>query len=286
MAVSLPPMEEFGYFPQRKLKMRVFDLNKMAGETLPYAHIYPIGDSHEGDIYSREDAVQAAVNFIKNDPYGFIILLGDLVDAPNRHSVGNVHHQKKSPQQAKFDMIDRLMPVAHKIIAAVGGNHDQGRPSKEAGGDFAEDIAHELQTWYEPEFAAMRLKVGKYNSGGALQYDVAVTHGTGGGRTIGGKANMIRRMADIVAADLYICGHTHQELTYPQPLFVPVEGREHRGKDGETWINADLVPRKFLIAGPLRDWGGYAARGLMAPNLVGTPWAKLHGRKKWVEVRS
>jgi predicted phosphodiesterase len=282
---ATPQQEEYGYFKQRKLRMRVFNLNELAGATLDWAHLYPLGDSHEEDVYADLEAFDAYCEWIRNDPRGFVIGTGDLIDAVNKHSKGDAEDKTKPTQQAMEDVIDRLRPVAHKILVMVGGNHDRERSKKESNIDIARAIAKALDVYYEPDWTAIRLKVGSYCGHGAVTYDVAVSHGMGAARTPGGRANMIGRMAQQIVADLYVCGHVHNEMTYPAPIYVPVEGKLHK-EDGAVWIHADLVPRRCLIAGTLRAAGGYSMRGLYAPNMVSMPRARLNGSKKWIKIDS
>jgi predicted phosphodiesterase len=281
--MSVELQEEYGYFRQNKLRMRVLDLNSIAGTTLDWAHLYPLGDSHEEDVYADLEALDAYCEYIRNDPRGFVIGTGDLIDAVNKHSKGDAEDKTKPTQKAVEDVIDRLRPIASKILVMVGGNHDRERSKKESNIDLARIIAHSLGVYYEPDFAALRLKVGSYHGHGAVTYDVAVSHGSGGARTAGGKANMIGRMTQMIVADLYVCGHVHNEIAYPAPIYVPLEGRVFQDHEG-TWLHADLVPRLCLVAGALRAAGGYSMRGLYPPNLVKMPRAKLNGVKKWIKL--
>ena len=278
--------KEYGYFRQEKHRMPVFDLNAMTGLILPYIHLYPLCDSHDEDIYADSEALDHYVEWIRRDPYGFAVGAGDLLDAVNKHSKGDMEDRKKPVKQALKDQINRLRPIAHKILIMTGGNHDKDRPKKEIGIDLAEQIADALGVLYEPEWAGVRLKLGAHNNGGAFNYDVMVAHGTGGGRTTGAKANMIERMAQILIADLYVCGHTHQQLTHPKGIYRPKEHKEFKGKDGGSYIMADLVPMQFMMGGTFRRSGGYSARALYPPNLIGQPRARLDGSIKWIKIES
>ena len=52
-------------------------------------------------------------------------------------------------------------------------------------------------------------------------YQITGYHGSGGGRKVGGKANRLQEMAQVVVADLYIMGHTHLPMSMKQQIWIP-----------------------------------------------------------------
>ena len=102
-----------------------------------FDHIYliPIGDFHVGDPSalggSTEEGKYATkkfrsmVQYIKDKPYAYTFLMGDLFDAVTKTSLGSVYEQEYNLKTAKEFLTAELEPIKDKILGAIDGNHEE-----------------------------------------------------------------------------------------------------------------------------------------------------------------
>lgn len=236
---------------------------------IDYAYIVPISDLHIGDPLFNEEKFKSFVNWILNEPNAYVVLIGDLLDCATKDSVGDVYSATMTVQEAKKYAVKLLEPVKDRILAVVAGNHER-RIWKSTGSDVTEDISLILGVPYDPHGILLNVKVGKYRNNGRLNYTIYVTHGTGASRTIGSKANVLKRASDIVLADIYIIGHIHFTMTFPDYYFVP-DVRHRR---------VEKVKRLYVSVGGFLEWGGYSEDAMLAPTKTGTVRVRLSGERK------
>ena len=88
------------------------------------AEILFIGDIHLGHPNCEIERAKAMLNFaLKNHVY--VMLMGDLLEASTRDSVGDgVYHQHINPQEQMDEMIEILRPLAEAelVIGLLQGN--------------------------------------------------------------------------------------------------------------------------------------------------------------------
>jgi hypothetical protein len=58
---------------------------------------------------------------------------------------------------------------------------------------------------------------------------MAMHHGKGGGRTIGGSINAVDKMRDVISADIYVMGHNHQLGALPSHAILSQKTPNNRG---------------------------------------------------------
>jgi len=240
---------------------------------LESALIVPIADLHIGDPLFNEQAFIELRRWIEKTPNAFVLLLGDVLNCATKNSVSDVYEEELPPQKAKKKAFTLLKPIANKIIAIVTGNHEY-RIWKESGNDIAEDLSFMLDVPYAREGALVNVKVGEYRNKGRVNYTIYGTHGRGTGRTKGAKINMLRRLRDIVLADVYVMGHIHDAMVNWGAYYVP--DVRHR-----TILK---IPQLFVSTGSFLEWGGYAERDIYEPTWPAIPKIRLSGRQKEFEV--
>ena len=101
-----------------------------------------------------------------------------------------------------------------------------------------------------------------------------MNHGTGGGKTAGGKVNPLYGMKDIVAADLYIRGHTHLPAGLPGIVLQP-DCRNH------TIIEKPVF---YISVASSCKYGGYGETGSYTPLSNATPYVYLCGTRKAMDI--
>ena len=96
-------------------------------------------------------------------------------------------------------------------------------------------------------------------------YTLYATHGHGGGRMKGGKANNLDRLKNIVMADIYCMGHTHTKVIL----------------DGQV----NEVDRKFVNSGAFLERGeSYVAANCYEPQNMGCPCIWMSGKERKINV--
>jgi len=240
---------------------------------LEQAFIVPIADMHIGDPLFNEQAFLELRQWIEKTPNAFVILLGDILNCATKNSISDVYSEELPPQKAKKKALSLLKPIADRILAIIPGNHEY-RIWKESGNDITEDLALMLDVPYAREGILVNVKVGEYRNKGRINYTIYGTHGTGAGRTKGAKVNVLRRLRDIVLADIYVMGHIHETMIFWGAYYVPDVRHSTLTK----------IPQLFVSTGSFLEWGGYAERGIFEPAGSVVPKIRLSGRQKEFEV--
>lgn len=189
--------------------------------------ICPLFDMHIGEEACDIEMVEREIEYIKNTPNAYAVIGGDLMDNTTKNSIGDVYRPKLTPQQQLEQVCAYLKPIKDKIICMVSGNHEE-RTWRESGIDLLGCVAMNLgiEKYYLNEGGVVFIKFGvkrndKHKDKGYTpnQYTIYVQHGSGGGRKLGGKANRLYDLGDIVDTDVVICGHTHEPLTFKKSIF-------------------------------------------------------------------
>lgn len=236
---------------------------------LEYVYIIPISDMHVGDRHFDEKKFMSFRRWIEEEPNAFVVLVGDILNCATKNSVSDIYSEIKNPQAAKKYAFELLKPIKNKIIGMTAGNHEK-RVWKESGNDIAEDLAMLLECPYDPEGLLLCIKLGQNKTKHRVAYTVYITHGCGAGRTIGAKANVLKRASEIVLADIYIIGHIHFMQSFCDYYFVP------------DVIHKKVIKQKrlYVSSASFLDWGGYAEEKMLPPSKTGCPRVRLDGTKK------
>lgn len=232
-----------------------------------HVNIYPFSDIHLGSEYADIRKVKESLKAVADDPNGYILLIGDMLDMALKNSISNVYTATLTPQGQVESAVELLEPVKHKILAATEGNHE-ARMIRDVGYLPINSI-----------IARLGIDVGAVYSIGAfvlflsykgerdrtISYSLYCKHGSGGGRMVGGKANKLAQMKEDVVADIYISAHTHQEMAFPT-MICEADNRRRM-----------VIPRPALHinSGSFLRWGGYAVEKGFPPSVTGAPTLKL-----------
>ena len=247
-------------------------------ETWPHANVYTLADLHIGDAHCDESEVLARVKAAADDPYGLVILNGDLMNTALRHSVSDVYGELLSPMEQITYLVNMLRPVADKIIGVTSGNHEM-RTYRCDGIDITRLVCRELgiEDKYAPEGILIFLRFGRRNAhGGHMErspkqwYSIYATHGSGGGRKEGAKAIRLADMAAIVDADVYIHSHTHLPMIMKQAFY----------RADSSNCMAKMVDKLFVNTGAALGYGGYGQSQEFKPASAQTACIHLEAKRK------
>jgi hypothetical protein len=255
------------------------------GQTLPpglkYVELFGLADYHRGNPFSDRNCWLRAIDYIANKPEAYAVLVGDLCECVTKTSKGDIYKQKETPQQQWHAILDDLMPIKGKILAATGGNHE-ARIYENTGIDITWEVATALQVPYDPDGILLKISFGNNNNrtaGMPFVYWIHATHGFGGARTRGGKLAKVERMASYVLADVAMMGHDHDAALLPYEVLAP----DPRGTKTEAgWTHGKVKAHRTLLVkcSAFLKWGGYARGKGFAPSTLIPPTVLLGGEEK------
>lgn len=163
---------------------------------------------------------------------------------------------------------NQTIVVRRKGKPVITGN---SRIWKSSGVDISEDIAMALGCPYNREGLLLNVRLGHtLNPNNRQNYTIYAIHGIGAGRTVGSKANVMKRASDSVLANIYVIGHTHQPNVFPDVYYIP------------DVIHKKVVPmtRYYVNGGSFLDWGGYAESKMYSAVPIKTVTIVLSGTSK------
>lgn len=208
-------------------------------------HVYAIGDVHVGSREYDHTSMQKKINIIADDPYGCVVLCGDLGDFGLKNSKTNVYQATMNPQQQKEYIYSLFYPIRDKISAAVPGNHEE-RITKEVGSCPLYDLC---VLWGISDVYRENLAITKYMFGSIKNNDkqavfVGIT-------THGSTRNKHKKfLGGVEGADFSVSGHTHT------PEYAP-HGKIRIDRLSGT---ARQVPFKEIIVDANLGVGGYGLK--------------------------
>lgn len=258
--------------------------------TSEWVEVVPVGDVHIGNPLCDEASFKAVIDYVMeepDDPKGARICLlnGDLTESVTRHSKGNCFDMTYTPSVQVAMMIKYLQPLMEtskkypqgKILSYCAGNHDFGRYS-DTGISSAETIAVKLGL--EDRFSVdgcysfiklHKIDAAKDNSRESAVCTVYNQHLTGGGSTVGGKANRVGKITNGVVAQIVVGSHVHLPLTYKEDIILP---NMHKQMVDQKTIT-------YVITNAFLRYGDYAQRAGMKPASISVPKIFIRqGRKK------
>lgn len=235
--------------------------------------IHPLADLHIGDRHSDFRGIMERVEYIKKTENAYCVLDGDLMDAAIASSIGDTYGATIQPMEQLKTCVRIFEPIKDKILAVLPGNHEH-RVYKTDGIDLTELMCAQLGIpgRYSPTTALLFVRFGrnkKHEAGRTQLYTIYVTHGSGGGRKEGGKANRLADLASIVDADIYIHAHTHLPLVFKESFF----------RACSSTSTVIPVEKLFINTAASLDYGGYGDKQGYKPASKCTPVIYLDGLK-------
>lgn len=157
-------------------------------------------------------------DWVLSAPNRFVFFGGDLVDCATALSVASPYENTEEPQCQAYRFVELAMPMRHRILGYVGGNHE--RRSSKTFGDLGHLIATLLRIPYSSGKQFVDINYGKHQP-----FKNSLWHGGGGSRTKGTKAQTLHKFMTQGDSQVYWVGHLHD--------FIMVgDVRERRGEGG------------------------------------------------------
>lgn len=242
--------------------------------THDHIRLYGLSDWHLGSEYCDRKALQKTINAIQTTPSAYCVLLGDMMDNALKGSVSNVYMSTMNPQSQINEAANILQPIKDKILAITEGNHE-ARTIKEVGilpmYILALKLGLDVENVYSVGAFVLFLRYGNaLRTGRNNVFSIYCKHGSGGGGTVGGKANAMDKMKADIVADVYISAHTHQQLAFMREIYIA-------DKQKQTLVSQKSL---FVNSGSFLSWGGYAVEKGFSPSPTGTPVIDLWTDRK------
>lgn len=229
-------------------------------------YVYPLGDLHVGAGSFQRARFEQWMSYLLNREETSMLNTGDNFNAAILGSVSDVYSETMTVRDARRFLQGAFKPLAEagRIDALGKGNHEN-RIYKATGDEPGEIIAENLGVNYWNTAAVLRYLVGD------IEYVGFVRHGSGGGSTIGAKANRLQKQRNTFPdADFYVSGHTHTQLTFPEDVLRLNAERSALERQKQC----------FISSGSFLGMEAYAVENGMAPTHVGAPRIRLDGRRK------
>lgn len=173
-----------------------------------------LGDFHNGSEFSLFSKIGKVLDEQEQD---YIIIVGDLIDAVTKNSVGDVYKTKKSIQDQIDETIAFITKYKNRILGIISGNHDR-RINKEVGYDFLKTTTNMLNIPYSNDWLILDLNIknSNYGSKKRINYTIALTHGHSGGRTLTSSSKQSEQLNQFIGGiDIFVSGHTHKPIIQP-----------------------------------------------------------------------
>jgi metallophosphoesterase superfamily enzyme len=239
-----------------------------------------ISDLHFGaeDHHSRQWKEDKAYILSKDPATCRVLVLGDLTQMDTKGQKHGGVYQQKSPDEQINEAARELKEIAAYVDVVLAGNHDE-RVSHTVGLDAASIIASlaGVASRYVRDNALIIYAVGRNNKGGTgenvrpVVYGIYAYHGdkNSSART------SLERAGNLVLADAYVSGHTHDPIVFTDRFYVPVP--ENAGMS--------VRERIYMGVGGYQLGRGYALRANLRPRKYGMGRLVLHTGTKRVEAR-
>lgn len=238
--------------------------------------IIPISDVHIGDKTSNLKAFKEVLERIKTEPNTFTILNGDLCNIALKTSKSDVYSDELTPMEQVLEIIRFLEPIKDKILVMSNGNHED-RITKDTSIDVLYLVAKQLklEQVYSPSWWYLYLSFGKTNKNRPVLYTISGYHGFGGSASTGAKANKVKKMSQVVLADVYLMSHVHEPINTKGIIFVP------------DYQHKSIVKKEmyYCISNSFVEYeNSYAEKMGLIPSNTGINEIELDGHKKGIRL--
>lgn len=190
--------------------------------------ITPLFDVHYGHYSHRKEKFLSYVEWIRSNDNVYTILGGDLIENAVDDGRGMTYDQAVPPMQQVNDIAELLAPIAHKILVAIPGNHEE-RTYKKTGIDVMKMLADKLDIPYfsGPVFLTVLANTYKWN--------FYIHHGRGNAQTKGGQINMANKPKVFVTnVQFLVSGHVHNLFVEPE-TYITDDPINHRLIEVTQW---------------------------------------------------
>jgi len=228
-----------------------------------------ISDWHAGSRNFDKKMAVKLIEYINYNDNVYVISVGDLTNNALKNSKSDVYTSLSPSEEIDLVCSKELLGSINKDkwLLMTSGNHGN-RTLKEVGLSVDELIAERLgvKEVFCPYLTVLNVQL-NMNS-----YFITVHHGAGGGGTIGGKANTLNKLSNIViGTDIVIMGHTHSPMMIPRLQYM-VDKKHNKICEQVTYM---------INAGTLHNYDdSYAEEKMLQPSQLGQAIITIEGSAK------
>ena len=214
------------------------------------AHIYYSSDWHIGSPVCDIQGIKAWIKQVDEDPVGYAVLAGDLMNNGLKNSKTNSYAETMPPSKQLDTVYELLKGLAYngKILCLVPGNHEM-RSKKEADVALTKDLAQRLniEHCYRSPVAFCKLKIGTRTKDPRYGqvYVLCVAHGVTALKTE-------RWASSIAQVDMFVFGHTHEPI-FKSKARLCIDHAHNK-------INTEKY--RYVVCSSFQDYGDYALESL------------------------
>lgn len=223
--------------------------------------IIPLNDVHYGSFHCDEKLLTRRIKEIELRENCFTIIPGDLVENALPDSPGGAIFEQKIRPETQIEKIEtKLAPIAHKILSALGGNHE-GRSEKRCDLNPMKDICKALKVPYfkEPYFMNISWK--------GYVFTFYIQHGSTNAQTEGGKINKANVPSKFIDFTMFlIMAHVHDKGVNKMIRIC----RERQIDENGKITNFDLVEKKYYVITLASLYGYHGSYAAKRPYIPGS----------------
>jgi hypothetical protein len=230
---------------------------------------YGIGDVHAGNKHVQVDKLDSTIEKVQEDPGAYWFGLGDLGDwiafSDRRFEEYEMADwiDISDPWMSTIDWLgDKFSPIADKCLGLVPGNHEM-TVAKRYHMHVHKHVCARLgvvdlgpMAFYRTIFHYCRRR---------RAFDFFLTHGWGGGRTSGARANKLEQLMRDNHARVYMIGHVHGQLPILNSAVRRITSKNRLAYERRVGV----VSGTYLLDAE------YERRFGCAPSVIGSPMISL-----------
>lgn len=227
--------------------------------------IIQLTDVQYGSQFCDVEKLDQYLDWILGAPNRYAVLGGDMVEAYNYlKSPGTPYEQMADPLSCLGGFLHKFMPVAHRFLGYVSGNHERRHMAL---GDLTRLLAEVLGVPWTVGRQHIAVYFGEHKP-----FKISMHHGTGSARTRGSIVNALERMAKQDDSDLFLMGHLHR----PNAFQITRSTWDVRNRCMALHDQWAAMGSSFL-----KHWGSYADTAGYDPGRVSMPLAVLDRGGSW-----
>jgi hypothetical protein len=221
-------------------------------DDIPKIKVYFLSDIHVGANNFQRDRFIRDIKQIASEPNSYILLGGDMLEWIHKLCKADPDEQYESPNEQVAEFMSLIIPVKHRILGVIEGNHD-GPHSKGRGSYVNVSLARIIAEMLQVPFFNMEIVVDL--SVGSEVFTMMAEHGQGNGALKCG--NNFRPQVGFFV-HLKVLGHFHAATEDRRKVWVKNSGRGLELKESRTVVNGSYYNSR----------GGYAQKAKFTPRVL------------------
>ena len=228
-------------------------------------YLVPLADLHIGCKDANVKVIRKYIDWIKEHKNAFTILNGDLMNCATKDSTPELYDDLITPDQSYNRLKILLEPIKDRILMITRGGHE-GQIYRRVGADYMARLAWDLgDIPYKPDGGMVGIWLSRADHN--MTFWTYATHGWGGARKTGGKANKIEELTNAVYADCYVLSHDHTQIIHRFNTLEPPKSRCTPKRAAYMHTH-----RRLLVnTGGFINYAGYIQSKGYTPQDIGTP---------------